>query len=135
MVTRDRMRSLSDVPLPPPPRADPVPSATRSDVAPRPGQMKSSLPPDPRAPEIEGADEDIPFPQGAFSPDEAIDEQIADLERWAAANEARERAESIRFWVLRGTAFLAAVFAGVVCSLGFVRVSTVLAGIAALFIA
>lgn len=136
MVTRDRMRSLSDVPLPPPPRADPVPSAaSRSDVAPRPGQTKSSLPPDPRAPEVEGMDEDIPFPSGAFSPDDAIDEQIADLERWAAANERRERNETARFWILRGTAFLAAVFAGVVCSLGFVRVSTVLAGVAALFIA
>jgi hypothetical protein len=80
-------------------------------------------------------DEDIPFPQGAFSPDDAIDEQIADLERWAAANERRERSESNRFWILRGTAFLAAVFAGVVCSLGYVRASTVLAGVAALFIA
>jgi len=135
MVTRDRMRSLSDVPLPPPPRADPVPSASRSDVAPRPGQSKSSLPPDPRSPEIDAVDEDIPFPQGAFSPDDAIDQQIADLERWAEANERRERNESTRFWILRGTAFLAAVFSGVVCSLGFVRASTVLAGIAALFIA
>src|SRR5689334_9595378 len=124
MTTRDRMRSLSDVPLPPPPRADAVPSGARSDVAPRPTQTKSSLPPDPRAPEIEGVDEDIPFPQGAFSPDDAIDQQIADLERWAAANERRERNESTRFWILRGTAFLAAVFAAVLGSLGSSRIAT-----------
>jgi hypothetical protein len=137
MVTRDRMRSLSDVPLPaPPPRADVTPSATRSDVAPRPGQSKSSLPPDAKGAEAEAvADEDVPFPQGAFSPDEAIDEQISELERWAEANESRERNEGIRFWVLRGTAFLAAVFAAIGGPLGFNRTSTVLAGIAALFIA
>lgn len=133
MVTRDRMRSLSDVPLPPPPKAEGT--ATRSDVAPRPSQTKSSLPPDAKAPEVEGADEEIPFPQGAFSPDEAIDDQIADLERWAAANERRERSESTRFWILRGTACLAAIVAAISGPLGFVRVSTVLAGVAALFIA
>lgn len=134
MVTRDRMRSLSDVPLPPPPRAE---GATpRSDVAPRPSQTKSSLPPEPKAQEADAApDEDIPFPQGAFAPDEAIDEQIADLERWAAANERRERNESVRFWILKGTACLGAVFAAIAGPLGFVRVSTVLAGVAALFIA
>lgn len=137
MVTRDRMRSLSDVPLPPPPpRTDVTPSAaTRSDMAPRPSQTKSSLPPEAKSPEAEGADEDIPFPQGAYSPDDAIDEQISELERWAAANERRERNESIRFWVLRGTAFLAAVFAAIGGSLGFARTSAVLAGVAALFIA
>src|SRR5436190_15640972 len=130
-TTRDRMRSLSDVPLPPPPRADATPSgATRSDMAPKPG--KTTMPPDPKTPEAEGVDEDIPFPQGAFSPDDAIDGQIAELERWAAANERRERNESIRFWILRGTAFLAAVLAAIGGSLGFVRTSTVLAGVAAL---
>jgi len=134
MVTRDRMRSLSDVPLPPPPKAEGA--QTRSDVAPRPSQTKSSMPPDPRSPDVEPAsDEDIPFPQGAFSPDDAIDSQIADLERWAAANERRERNESVRFWVLKGTACLAAVCAAIAGPLGFARVSTVLAGVAALFIA
>jgi len=97
--------------------------------------MKSSLPPEAKVPEVEAVDEDIPFPQGAFAPDNAIDEQIADLERWASANERRERGESIRFWILKGTACLAAVFAAIAGPLGFVRVSTVLAGVAALFIA
>src|SRR5438552_1139583 len=115
MVTRDRMRSLSDVPLPPPPRTEGTPTGSaRSDVAPRPGQSKSSLPPDARSPEIDGIDEDVPFPQGAFSPDDAIDEQIADLERWAVANERRDRSESVRFWVLKGTALLAVVAAAIV---------------------
>ena len=48
MVTRDRMRSLSDVPLPPPKAEG---GTTRSDVAPRPGQSKASLPPDAKPPE------------------------------------------------------------------------------------
>jgi hypothetical protein len=132
-MNRDRMRSLSDVPLPPPPRAEGA--QARSDVAPRPSQTKSTIPPDQKSPDIETVDEEIPFPQGAFSPDEAIDDQIADLERWAAANERRERNESIRFWILKGTACLAAVFAAIAGPLGYVRVSTVLAGVAALFIA
>ncbi len=38
--------------------------------------------------------------------DSAIDEQIADLERWALGNLARDRREKLRFWVLRGLAFL-----------------------------
>lgn len=79
-------------------------------------------------------DEPIEFPPGAFSPDEAIDEQIADLERWAVANEKRERAESIRFWILRGTAFTSAVLAAIGGSLGQPRAATILAGVAALFI-
>jgi hypothetical protein len=80
-------------------------------------------------------DDDVAFPPGAFSPDDAIDAQIADLERWALANERRERAESIRFWILRGSAFLSAVAAAITGSFELTRASIPLAGVAALFIA
>ncbi len=46
-----------------------------------------------------------------FVPDKAVDEQIEDLERWAEANARSDRRESIRFWTLRGTAFLGAAAA------------------------
>jgi len=85
--------------------------------------------------QFELAESDVPFPPGAFSPDDAIDEQIADLERWAVANEKREHVESIRFWALRGTAFTSAVAAAICGAFDVGRVGVVLAGIAALFIA
>ena len=40
-----------------------------------------------------------------FAPEQALDEQIADLERWATANERAERREARRFWMLKGLAF------------------------------
>jgi hypothetical protein len=127
------MRSLSDVPLPPVPRADSSPPpVARSDVAPRPSRS-SNLPPVPETPG-EVADADLQFPPGAFSPDDAIDEQIADLERWAVANERRENIENRRFWILRGTAFVTAVLAAIGASLGYGRAVSILAGVAALFI-
>src|SRR5512134_3621607 len=43
---------------------------------------------------------------GGFAPESAINDQIADLERWALANVTRDRREKVRFWVLRGIAFL-----------------------------
>jgi hypothetical protein len=84
---------------------------------------------------LEIAAEGAEFPPGAFSPDEAIDAQIADLERWAKANERREREDRGRFWVLRGTAFLGAVLSGITGALDHGRASVILAGVAALFIA
>jgi hypothetical protein len=89
---------------------------------------------DPRNPQSD-ADAEVPFPPGAFSPDDAIDEQIADLERWANANERREHAESLRFWILKGTAFVTAVLAAVCIQFGRERVGAVLAGVAAVFVA
>src|SRR5688572_11767198 len=46
-----------------------------------------------------------------FAPDQALSDQIEDLERWAEANARHDRRESIRFWVLRGSAFLGAAAA------------------------
>ena len=145
MATRERMRSLSDVPLPPLPRSENTP-APRSDVAPRPSQVQShapvtsqsqaSLPPDTRAPQIEvEEEEENEFSLGEYSPDDAIDDQIADLERWAMASERRDRFDSVRFWILRGVPFICAALAALAGPLGFERVIPMLAGAAALFIA
>ena len=126
------MRSLSDVPLPPVPRAEGAPG--RSEAPRTSGLSQPSIPAAAPPPVIDGEAE-VPFPPGAFSPDDAIDEQIADLERWAVANERREQSESLRFWILRGVAFASAVLAAVSVQFNFPRVSAIAAGLAAAFIA
>ncbi|HVU00748.1 MAG TPA: hypothetical protein VHE30_03320 [Polyangiaceae bacterium] len=132
---------MSDVPLPPIPRDSTPPPAPRSDFAPRTSQTGSALPdlkPPPAPATVPGGevpDADVAFPPGAFSPDDAIDEQIADLERWALANERRERTENVRFWVLRGGAFAGAALAAIEGFLGYGRAAGVLAGIASVFVA
>jgi hypothetical protein len=133
MATRERMRSLPELPPPFPPDHTPV----RSDVAPRASTGATPTEPPRGAPAsvVDGGDEALDLPPGAFSPDEAIDLQVAELERWARANERRERDEKIRFWALRGTAFLGAVLAGITGALGFGRASVILSGVAALFVA
>jgi hypothetical protein len=50
-------------------------------------------------------------PEGAFAPEQAIDEQIASLEAWAMSNLNSEARELSRFWLFRGLAFLGAVAA------------------------
>jgi hypothetical protein len=72
---------------------------------------------------------------GSFAPESAIDEQIADLERWALGNLARERREKVRFWVLRGLAFSCA--AGAALAAGFLagKAAIVLGAAAALAVA
>jgi hypothetical protein len=82
--------------------------------------------------EAEGYESRAP---GAFAPESAIDDQIADLERWALANLARDRREKLRFWVLRGIAFLGAAGAAVAAGFAVGKVAIVLAGLAALAVA
>jgi hypothetical protein len=72
---------------------------------------------------------------GSFSPDDALDDQIEELERWAAASERRDRAESVRFWILRGAAFVSAALAAASTPLGYAKAGLILAASAALFIA
>jgi hypothetical protein len=72
---------------------------------------------------------------GAFAPESAIDDQIADLERWALGNLSRDRREKVRFWVLRGVAFLGAAGAAVAAGFAVGKVAIVLAGLAALAVA
>lgn len=72
---------------------------------------------------------------GGFAPESAVDEQIADLERWALANVARDRKDKLRFWVLRGVAFLGAAGAAVASGLGAPQLALGLALFAALSVA
>lgn len=72
---------------------------------------------------------------GAFAPESAIDDQIADLERWALGNISRDRREKSRFWVLRGIAFLGAAGAAVAAGFAVGKLAIVLAGLAALAVA
>ena len=72
---------------------------------------------------------------GGFAPESAVDEQIADLERWALANVARDRKDKLRFWVLRGVAFLGAAGAAVASGLGAPQLTLGLSLFAALSIA
>src|SRR6185295_824903 len=126
-MASERMRSVADVHLPPIPRDSTPPPGARSDVAPRPQTGSHSLPDLKLPPMPENADAEVAFPPGAFSPEDAIDVQIADLEDWALANERRERTENIRFWVLRGTAFAGTSLAAIEGFLGYGKAAGVLA--------
>ncbi len=70
-----------------------------------------------------------------FAPETAIDDQIEDLERWAAVNLRQDRNERIRFWVLRGITFLGASGAAVAAGLVLPRLAAGLGAAAALAIA
>ena len=72
---------------------------------------------------------------GTFAPESAIDAQIEDLEAWALANLSRDRREKLRFWVLRGIAFLGATGAAVAAGFAVGKVAIALAGLAALAVA
>ena len=123
---RERKRTLSD--LPALPSNEPVPTA--SSMFPS-GEGKSPEPS--KGPD--DAEIDALVGDGGFSPDDALNDQIEELERWAAATERRDRAESIRFWVLRGAAFVNAALAAAATPLGYDKAAVVLAAGAALFIA
>jgi hypothetical protein len=79
-------------------------------------------------------DQLVRAPQG-FAPEKAIDEQIEDLERWAVANLRQDRNEKIRYWLLRGVAFLGAAGAAVAAGLLATKAALVLAALAALSVA
>ena len=70
-----------------------------------------------------------------FAPETAIDEQIADLERWAEVNLREDRNDKIRFWVLRGITFLGASGAAVAAGLASTKLAVGLGAAAALAIA
>jgi hypothetical protein len=74
-------------------------------------------------------------PEGAFAPEQAIDEQIAGLEAWALSNLASESRELSRFWLFRGMAFLGAVAAAAGAMLQLPYVSVAAGAVAALAVA
>ncbi len=120
-------------------QAGPLPG-NRSNLA-----MMSDWPPaapgSPRAQfEQEGAEETsppptaLPLPRG-LSPEDALEDQIRDLEAWATSILRRSRGRTRRFWLSRGTAFLAAAAAVVAGLLGADRVLTAFAAVTALCVA
>jgi hypothetical protein len=72
---------------------------------------------------------------GGLAPERAIEEQIADLERWALANLRGDRKEATRFWVLRGVQFIGVIASGVCGVLALPRVAVACALLAALAVA
>jgi hypothetical protein len=71
----------------------------------------------------------------AFSPEDALNEQIADLECWVRANLRSERRAVLRFWLLRVPAVLCALVALAAVALGVPQVLAGLAAAVALLIA
>jgi hypothetical protein len=125
MAASDSARPL------PPLSAPPARQASISD-APRSGFAASDNVPRFDSENNEGYEGRV---SGGFAPESAIDSQIEDLERWALANLARDRREKLRFWVLRGVAFLGATGAAAAAGFALAKVAIALAGLAALAIA
>jgi hypothetical protein len=70
-----------------------------------------------------------------FAPETAIDDQIEDLERWALVNLRQDRADRIRFWLLRGLALLGSAGAAVAAGLAATKLAVGLGAAAALAVA
>lgn len=115
MATPDSMRPLPPPTLPP----------TRSSLVP---QSEVSARGDDVADLLSRAPSD-------FAPETAIDEQIADLERWAEVNLIQDRNDKIRFWLLRGITFLGSSGAAVAAGLGTTRLAVGLGAASALAMA
>jgi len=115
MATPDSMRPLPPPSLPP----------TRSSIVPQN--------------ELPGRGDDVSEllarAPSDFAPETAIDEQIADLERWAEVNLIQDRNDKIRFWLLRGITFLGASGAAVAAGLASTRIAVSLGAVAALAMA
>jgi hypothetical protein len=140
MASTDSTRPLP--PLTPPPARAPLASYSQIDIATLEGRRASSdyprtasgfAPPDAR-PESESAATDA-FRPGSFAPETAIDEQIADLERWAEANLGRDRKDKLRFWLLRGLAFIGASATVATAGLGLTKATVPFGVLAAVCIA
>jgi hypothetical protein len=123
--------AVSDSVRPLPPLSGPPVRGSISSELPRSGFAPADVP----RFDNEAGEGSAPRALGNFAPDSAIDEQISDLERWALANLARDRREKVRFWVLRGLAFLGGAGAAVAAGFGVAKVAIVLSGLAALVVA
>jgi hypothetical protein len=147
MASSDSTRPLPPL-TPPPPRASSG-SYAQIDVAAMesrearransdyPRTASGFAPADPQARELREGEGAAPegFRPGSFAPETAIDEQIADLEHWAEANLNRDRKDKLRFWVLRGLAFLCAAGAATTSGLGQQKAGLVFGALAALCVA
>ena len=145
MASSESVRPLP-APTPPPPRASGIDQAVlegRRSLSDAARSVSGFATADSVAARLDAAEarpSELPpgseaFRAGSFAPESAIDEQIADLERWAQANLQRDRRNKIRFWVLRGIAFLGSAGGAAAAGLGALRVSIGLGALAALCIA
>src|SRR5258706_9232264 len=123
-------RPLPPVPTPAPPSGVKANPTTGTPPAVRPRQL--TIPPS-GVEELEEAY--AQRPDGAFAPEQAIDEQIADLEAWASANLRSERRETARFWLLRGPAFICSVGAAAGAAIQLLQLSIGCGAVAALAVA
>jgi len=143
MASSDSTRSLP--PLTPPPRTSSG-SFAQIDVAAMEGRearransdyprtASGFAPADTQARDSESSPAEG-FRPGSFAPETAIDEQIADLEHWAEANLNRDRKDKLRFWVLRGLAFLSAAGSATSAGLAQPKAAVVFGALSALCIA
>jgi hypothetical protein len=107
----------------------PIRGVTRPEYAREP---VIGLPPPPEAAAFDPHAHSTP---PGFSPDKAVNEQLAALENWAQSNEKDALSGITRFWLLKGIAFVCAVAASATESFGQGRVVIVLGAVAALAIA
>jgi hypothetical protein len=73
--------------------------------------------------------------RGDFSPDKAVNDQLATLDTWATTTEEQATQARARFWFLKGPAFTCAVGAPVFESFGYGHAVIVLGALAAIAIA
>jgi hypothetical protein len=113
----------------PPPSVPPLRAVSRAEHPHQTTLLGVSAPSEPPTfdPRLHGAP--------GFSPDRAVIEQLAGLENWAQANEKDTLAGAIRFWLLKGPAFVCAVAASAAESFGQGRAVIVLGALAAIAIA
>ena len=124
--------AVSDSARPLPPLSAPPLRVSISSEVPRSGFAPADVPRFDQ--ELSEGSEPRALPT-SFAPESAIDEQIAELERWAVANLVRDRREKWRFWVLRGIEFLCASGAAIAAGFGVTKVAIVLGGLTALAVA
>lgn len=116
--------------------ARPLPPLSAPPMRPTSGEgLRSGFAPADNVPRLDNEEGSEPRALPSFAPESAIDSQIADLERWALANLARDRREKARFWILRGLAFLGAASAAVALGFGLDKLSIALSALAALAVA
>ncbi len=109
-------------PLPAPPRAPQFEASALSPAPPGVAPGERPAPPERVAESPDG-----------FSADDAITHQLENLERWARANEQREREASARFWGLHALALVSAVLASASVPLwNNLALAVALSGVAAL---
>ncbi len=123
-------------PLPRPPRQPSLSSFSPNAPS---GSAPQALPEgaDPRVKIDSSPDEPTRYATGrdGFAPDQALSEQIEGLESWAESNARSDRREAVRFWALRGTAFLGAAAAAATAGYRLSLLAAVLGAISALAVA